>query len=100
MTTVFPDYFTIIKPKITDIKNRVAILRSEKKINSEISFSAYFNQISELIDMDKRVDIMIPSLEEFKQKKKRSQRKKYILWLVSTVVTVIISGLIGFLLNL
>ena len=56
-----------------DVGEMVAILRSEKKIDSEISFSAYFDQITELIDLDKQVDVMIPSLEEFKKKERKSQ---------------------------
>ncbi|MDE5999784.1 MAG: hypothetical protein K2H04_06930 [Bacteroidaceae bacterium] len=98
LTTVFPAYFTVIKPKITDIKNRVAILRSEKKINSEISFSTYFDQITELIELDKNVDVMIPSLEDFKQRDKKSRIKQSIIWIVSTISTAIISGIIGHML--
>ena len=89
LTSVFPEYFKVIKPKITDIKNNVAILRSEKKIDSEISFSAYFDQITELIDLDKQVDVMIPSLEEFKKKERKSQCK---VW-ISGIVSAILSGL-------
>ena len=98
LTTVFPAYFTVIKPKITDIKNRVAILRSEKKINSEISFSTYFDQTTELIELDKNVDVMIPSLEDFKQRDKKSRIKQSIIWIVSTISTAIISGIIGHML--
>ena len=98
LTTVFPAYFTVIKPKITDIKNRVAILRSEKKINSEISFSTYFDQITELIELDKNVDVMIPSLEDFKQRDKKSRIRQSIIWIVSTISTAIISGIIGHML--
>ena len=60
-----------------DVGEMVAILRSEKKIDSEISFSAYFDQITELIDLDKQVDVMIPSLEEFKKKERKSQLKTW-----------------------
>lgn len=98
LTTVFPAYFTVIKPKITDIKNRVAILRSEKKINSEISFSTYFDQITELIELDKNVDVMIPSLEDFKQRDKKSRIRQAIIWIASTIITAIISGTIGYML--
>ena len=75
ITEVFPFYFTTIKPKLTDIKSIVATLRSDKKINSEKSFSEYFEQISMLIDMDKKVDTMIPSLDEYEKKKKKGREK-------------------------
>lgn len=86
LTSVFPEYFKVIKPKITYIKNNVAILRSEKKIDSEMSFSAYFDQITELIDLDKQVDVMIPSLEEFKIKERKSQCKVWISGIVSAIL--------------
>lgn len=105
LTSVFSKYFTDIKPKITDIQNAVAKLRSEKKIDSEKSFSAYFDQITELIDLDKSVDVMIPSLEEFKQKeaeterkekeeKKKEKRKEWMIGSISAIVSAIISGLV------
>ena len=86
LTSVFPVYFTEIRPKITDIKNIVANLRSEKKIDSEKSFSEYFDQITELIDFDKRVDVMIPSLEEFEQKENKSRNKKWLFRILSGVI--------------
>lgn len=94
LTAVFPTYFTEIKPKITDIKNCVATLRTDKKIDSEKSFSAYFDQITELIDIDKKVDTMIPSLEEFKQKERKSERKAWIWGLLSTITSGLIVGLL------
>lgn len=87
LTSVFPAYFTTIKPKITDIKNVVANLRSEKKVDSEKSFSAYFDQITELIDLDKQVDIMIPSLEEFKQKECKTKCKAWFWGITSTIIS-------------
>lgn len=94
LTAVFPTYFTEIKPKITDIKNCVATLRTDKKIDSEKSFSAYFDQITELIDIDKKVDTMIPSLEEFKQKERKSERKVWIWGLLSSIASGLIVGLL------
>lgn len=94
LTAVFPDYFTEIKPKITDIRNIVANLRSEKKIDSEKSFSAYFDQITELIDLDKRVDVMIPSLEEFQQKESKSERKIWIAGIVSAIISGLAVGIV------
>ena len=38
LTHVFPDYFTQIKPKITEIRQNVAERRMERKIDSEKSF--------------------------------------------------------------
>lgn len=107
LTSVFPDYFRTLRPKITDIKNAVANLRSKKKTDSEKPFSDYFNQITELIDIDKEVDKMIPSLEEFKRKeeeeenneesaKKKEKRKNWIIGIVSTIVSGVIVAILTY----
>ncbi len=94
ITEVFPYYFTDIKPKLTDIKNIVAMLRSDKKIDSEKSFSAYFDQISILINIDKKVDTIIPSLDEFEKKKKKEKFKTWIISIVSSIISGLSVGLI------
>ncbi len=99
LTSVFPDYFREIKPKITTIRNTVAVLRSEKKIDSEKSFSAYFDQITELIDIDKRVDIILPSLEEFKQKENTLKNKRWIENAITAVATGVVVGLLVYFLT-
>ena len=102
ITEVFPDYYRIIKPRLIDIKESVSLLRSEQKIESEKSFSNYFDQISELKDIDKKVTCMIPSLEEFHTKRNKESRQEYrkkykiviIGWIITGLVT-IIAALIG-----
>ena len=94
ITSIFPDYFIVIKPKLTDIKQSVAILRSDKKINSENSFSKYFDQITELIDIDKKVDVMIPSLQEYQSKKKREAR---IGWVIAFILGLLPSLILYFI---
>lgn len=84
ISTVFPSYYSEIKPKITAIKQNVAILRSEKKIDSEKSFSDYFDQISELIEIDKKVDTFIPALNEFENKRRKENQKH---WIITAVIT-------------
>lgn len=94
ITEVFPFYFTTIKPKLTDIKSIVATLRSDKKNNSEKSFSEYFEQISMLIDMDKKVDTMIPSLDEYEEKHKKEKVKTWGISILSSIISGLSVGII------
>lgn len=94
ITEVFPYYFTTIKPQLTDIKGIVASLRSNKKIDSDKSFSAYFDHISILINIDKKVDTMIPSLEEFEKKKKKERLKTWIISILSSIISGLLVGII------
>ena len=94
ITEVFPYYFTTIKPQLTDIKGIVASLRSNKKIDSDKSFSTYFDQIYILINIDKKVDTMIPSLEEFEKKKKKERLKTWIISILSSVISGLLVGII------
>lgn len=94
ITEVFPYYFTTIKPQLTDIKGIVASLRSNKKIDSDKSFSTYFDQIYILINIDKKVDTMIPSLEEFEKKKKKERLKTWIISILSSIISGLLVGII------
>ncbi len=94
ITEVFPFYFTTIKPKLTDIKCIVATLRSDKKIDSEKSFSEYFEQISMLIEMDKKVDTMIPSLDEYEMKQKKEKIKTWGISILSSIISGLSVGII------
>ncbi len=94
ITEVFPYYFTTIKPQLTDIKGIVASLRSNKKIDSDKSFSTYFDQIYILINIDKKVDTMIPSLEEYEKKKKKERLKTWIISILSSVISGLLVGII------
>ena len=84
ISTVFPTYYSDIRPRITAIKKDVAILRAEKEIDTEKSFSAYFDQISELIEIDKKVDTFIPALDDFERKRKKETQRH---WLITAGIT-------------
>ena len=94
ITEVFPYYFTTIKPQLTDIKGIVASLRSDKKIDSDKSFSAYFDHISILINIDKKVDTMIPSLVEYEKKKKKERLKTWVISILSSIIYGLLVGII------
>lgn len=94
ITEVFPYYFTTIKPQLTDIKGIVASLRSDKKIDSGKSFSAYFDHISILINIDKKVDTMIPSLVEYEKKKKKERLKTWVISILSSIISGLLVGII------
>ena len=94
ITEVFPYYFTTIKPQLTDIKGIVASLRSNKKIDSDKSFSTYFDHIYILINIDKKVDTMIPPLEEYEKKKKKERLKTWIISILSSVISGLLVGII------
>ena len=85
-----------LKPQLTDIKSIVAKLRSDKKIDSDKSFSAYFDQISILINIDQKIDTMIPSLDEFEKKKKKEKLKIWGISILSSIISGLAVGVIMF----
>ncbi len=94
ITAVFPEYYSMVKPELTNIKISVGILRSDKNIDSKKTFSDYFDQIQKLIEIDKKVDLMIPSLEEYDRKNKREKLKTWVVGLVSTIVSGLTVGVV------
>ena len=114
ITVIYPKYFTVIKPKLTEIRHSVSVLRSEKKIESEKSFSDYLDQIEELVDIDKEVNCMIPSLQEFQDreqkelekdkaesenKEKKLRRIGNIKAIIATIITFILTVIGGIIVN-
>jgi len=76
LTNIFPSYFEEIKPKITGIRQSIAERRMERKDDLDKSFFAYFDEITELIEINTRVDKRIPSLQEYSDKKAKEELSK------------------------
>ena len=92
---MFPEYYKVIKPKLTAIKQAVAVIRSEKKGDAEKSFLTYFDQITEMVEMDKEVDRMIPSLEENENKRKDELRQQDKKSNIKQTIIAIVGALVG-----
>ena len=95
LSAVFPEYYKVIKPKLTAIKQTVAVIRSEKKGDAEKSFLTYFDQITEMVEMDKEVDRMIPSLEEYDNKRKDELRQQDKKSNIKQTIIAIVGALVG-----
>jgi len=76
LTKIYPEYFTRIKPKIIEIQQGIAERRMERKADLDKSFSAYFNEIAELVQISTAVDRIIPSLQEYSDKKAKEKLNK------------------------
>lgn len=100
LATVFPYYYKTIKPDLIGIKIKLGEIRKRKKdsiLGSDEPFSSYFDQIQKLLEYNELADKMIPSLEEFQQKKKKEKFKERVYnFLIAGVISSIISGLIVF----
>lgn len=71
LSAVFPEYFKEYKPRMLEIKELIAQLRAEKKNDTDKSFNEYFDQIEELVMINKAVSKVLPSLDEFENKRKK-----------------------------
>jgi len=98
LTTVFPAYFRHIKPKITAIRLSIANRRMERKDDVDKSFLAYFGEIKELISINADVDKIIPSLQEYNNKKEKEERnKRFWQYVIGPILALIIAGLFAYL---
>jgi hypothetical protein len=73
IVTVFPDYYTKIKPKITELQTYIAESRSKRNLSCEKYFSDYLDNIKQLKEINKEIDMRIPSLVEFRDKREREK---------------------------
>lgn len=97
LSAVFPKYYEVIKPKLSSIKQAIAVLRSEKKVDAEKSFLAYFDQITEMVEMDKEIDMMIPSLEEYDNKRKKEKSMSNIKQTLIAIIGTLIGGILVYI---
>ncbi len=98
LTKVFPEYYSIIKPKLIEIRAKIAEIRKRKK-NSETgidyAFSSYFDEVLKLLEFNKQADYHIPSLEEYIYKMKKEQRGNRRERIFQGIIIGIISAIIG-----
>jgi len=96
---IFPDYYKSFVPKIMEIKINIAEIRMRPKDDSEKSFLNYLGDIKVLLDIDKQVTSMIPSLVSYCKKRGRKERVDMLLRIVSPILGVIIGAILTWLLS-
>ena len=102
ISTIFPKYYSEIKPELLKLQIQLAKIRSEKTIDpntKEKSFDEYILIMTQLIEFKKLIDAMIPEFENEKAKKKANSRKKVVNDVLVKAVIAGGSGLIAFLLS-
>ena len=110
ISEIFPDYYRVLRPEVTNIKLKIAQLRTGP-MGSKGSFSDYQGYIEALLDINNKVESMLPSLEDYgrrereekeRERKKRKKEKTYDLIfrfaiplaaaVIGSVMTLIISN--------
>ena len=81
INAVIPDYYTDVRPKLDQICNEIAKLRSSKDIaltdDIQKHVEDYNGIINKLISDVTKISTAIPALEEFKQKNTKVESKGY-----------------------
>jgi DNA repair exonuclease SbcCD ATPase subunit len=98
VTTVFPEYYTEIKPELTRIKSTIAEIRKRKNENSKLPsefFKPYSIELNKLIEFKQRTESIIPSLAEVKRKHKRRAIRSFLSYLILGAVSTILAGIIA-----
>ena len=96
LTAVFPDYYTSIRPKISELQQRLAEIRMKGKNAEDYSafFHTYFGKIDEFVQINESIDRMLPSLQEFSDKRSKEERKKYYIGLIGIVSGALVTWLL------
>lgn len=99
ISAVFLQYYQEIKPALTECQGEVAALRSNVSVDANQSFEEYLAIIKKMKKLRDKVDVMIPSLEEYQKKQKDRARKRIILEVVCGIGIAVVSGLITWFLT-
>jgi len=76
IVTVLPEYYTKIKPKITELRKNTAKSRIERNMGSDKYFSAYLGNIEQIMEINNMIDMRIPSLIEFREKRDKEKQEQ------------------------
>jgi hypothetical protein len=97
VTSVFPEYYTEIKPELTRIKSTIAEIRKRKNDNSKVPsefFKPYSIELNKLIEFKQRTESMIPSLMEVKRRQKNRNFIKVLRYILIAMISTILAGII------
>jgi hypothetical protein len=91
ISSVFPTYYTDVKPSLLEIKVELADERAHKRLNPDTgtkSFTPYKEKISNLIKQLKICTIQVPDLQKAKKKKKQ---KKFVDVLIGLIIGIVMA---------
>jgi len=87
ISSLFPEYYSIIKKAITKIQVDIGDLRAKRK-DIDLTFDTYLKNIEILINYQDQVNEMIPELEKYQSEE---TRKSIINWVVGGIIAIIIA---------
>ncbi len=101
LVSVFPDYYQRIKPAMEDLINKIPSYKKAKDIGDpDIGIvKKYYQSIQEMREAIGKIDLMLPALIEYDEKKKSEKRKDRIIEIVILVAVALVSVACGFLLG-
>jgi hypothetical protein len=98
ISSVFPKYYSEIKPNLVDIQVELGEARAHKRLNPDTgtkSFTPYKEKISTLIKQLKACQGHVPSLQSEKRKKRSKDRKALFIAISTGVLIGIIATILG-----
>jgi len=75
ITSVFPNYFTEIRPKITELQKVITECRKDRVLCDK-NLKDYLDSIKKLQNINTLIECQIPSLEEYREKREKEKLKK------------------------
>lgn len=94
-----PDYYSKIRPRIEQISEEIASLRTEKRFNGdkqeETAVDEYPEIIKELQEYYKFVNSAVPSLLEMRQQNQKVEQKNIVVQWIIPILAILIGAIIG-----
>ena len=94
-----PTYYSKIRPRIEEISEEIASLRTKKRFSGnekeETAVDEYPKIIEELQGYYKTINLAVPSLLEIKKRNKKNERKSIITQWIIPIFAIIVGAVIG-----
>lgn len=95
INSAIPTYYSEIRPRIEEISEGIAILRTEKRFNNsaeeETAVDEYPKIIEELKGYYKTINKSIPSLLEIKEKNKKKKRDAFLVQKIIPIGAIVVA---------
>lgn len=94
-----PCYYSKIRPRVEEISEEIASLRTEKRFNGEekeeTAVDQYPKIVEELQKYNRTISLAVPSLIDIRQKNERDKRKEFIIKWIVPIASIVIGTVIG-----
>ncbi len=98
ITKIIPEYYTELRPKITEIQKNLAVIRGQTD-SKKPNFDEYEANLTELKQIRNKIRRAVPSMQEYIKRNIEKERRTRFIKFVITIIAGLIVVVFGYLIT-